>query len=74
MQAEVSMMQTQLMNKRLAYANASTLQTPYQPPFQFVQPAYSNNSSASTTNLMNMNNFNPGFGLTMETTPSSQSL
>jgi len=83
MQAEVSMMQTQLMNKRLAYANASTLQTPYQPPFQIVQqpnfnvpvqPAYSNNSSASTTNLMNMNNFNPGFGLKMETTPSSQSL
>lgn len=83
MQAEVSMMQTQLMNRRLAYANASTLQAPYQPPFQLVQqpnfnvpvqPAYSNNSSASTTNLMNMNNFNPGFGLTMETAPSSQSL
>jgi hypothetical protein len=28
----------------------------------------------STNNFMNMNNFNPGFDLTMETAPSSHSL
>lgn len=81
MQAEVSMMQSQLMNSRYAYA--STLQTTHQQQHQIlqqptfnvsVQPAYSNNSSASTNNLVNMNNFNHGFDLTMETAPSSQSL
>ncbi|CAL5185590.1 unnamed protein product [Lathyrus oleraceus] len=81
MQAEVSMMQSQLMNSRYAYA--STLQTTHQQQHQIlqqptfnvsVQPAYSNNSSTSTNNLVNMNNFNHGFDLTMETAPSSQSL
>ncbi|KAE9619823.1 hypothetical protein Lalb_Chr02g0157351 [Lupinus albus] len=38
-----------------------------------MQPAYSNNSSAST-NFMNMGNFNPGFDLAMGTAPSSHSL
>jgi hypothetical protein len=81
MQAEVSMMQSQLMNRRYAYASA--LQTTHQQQHQIlhqpnfnvsVQPAYSNNSSASTNNFMNMNSFNPGFDLTMETAPSSHSL
>ncbi|KAL5079292.1 hypothetical protein RYX36_007713 [Vicia faba] len=80
MQAEVSIMQSQLMNSRYAYA--STLQTTHQQQHQIlqqpnfnasVQPAYSNNSSASTNNLVNMN-FNHGFDLTMETAPSSHSL
>ncbi|KAK2397168.1 LOB domain-containing protein [Trifolium repens] len=81
MQAEVSMMQSQLMSRRYAYASA--LQTTHQQQHQIlqqpnfnvsVQPAYSNNSSASTNNFMNMNSFNPGFDLTMETAPSSHSL
>ncbi|PNY04016.1 LOB domain-containing protein 20-like [Trifolium pratense] len=66
MQAEVSMMQSQLMNRRYAYASA--LRTTHQhqmlqrPNFNVsVQPAYSNNSSASANNFMDMNNFNPGF-------------
>jgi hypothetical protein len=79
MQAEVSMMQSQLINRR--YAFASALQTIHQQQYQMlqkpnfnvsVQPAYSNNSSTSTNNFMN--NFNPGFDLTMETAPSSHSL
>jgi hypothetical protein len=54
MQAEVSMMQSQLMNRRYAYASA--LQTTHQQQHQIlqqpnfnvsVQPAYSNNSHAS---------------------------
>jgi hypothetical protein len=81
MQAEVRMMQIELMNKGFTCANA--LQTTpqqqnqmlQQPNFNVaVQSAYSNNSYASTNNLMNMNNFNSGFDLTMETAPSSHSL
>ncbi|GAU44232.1 hypothetical protein TSUD_139250 [Trifolium subterraneum] len=82
MQAEVSMMQSQLMNRR--YAFASAIQTTHQQQHQIlqqppnfnvsVQPEYSNNSSASTNNFMNMNSFHPGFDLTMETAPSSHSL
>jgi hypothetical protein len=81
MQAEVSMMQTELMNRRFAGANA--LQTTHQEQHQMlqqqnfniaVQPAYSNNPYPSTNNHMNMNNFNPGFDLTMETAPLSHSL
>ncbi|PNX98210.1 LOB domain-containing protein 20-like [Trifolium pratense] len=82
MQAEVSMMHSQLMNRRYAYASAHQTthhqqqhQILQQPNFNVsVQPAYSNNSSASTNNFMNMNSFNPGFDLTMETARSSQSL
>jgi hypothetical protein len=79
MQAEVSMIQSQLINRR--YAFASALQTIHQQQYQMlqrpnfnvsVQPAYSNNSSASTNNFMN--NFNPGFDLTMEMAPSSHSI
>ncbi|GAU44235.1 hypothetical protein TSUD_139280 [Trifolium subterraneum] len=73
MQAEVSMMQTELINRRHAGANA--LQTTHQEQHQMLQqPAYSNNSYASTNNFMDMNNFNPGFDLTMETAPSSHGL
>ncbi|CAJ2637301.1 LOB domain-containing protein 20-like [Trifolium pratense] len=79
MQAEVSIMQTELINRRFAGANALQTthqeqhQTLQQPNFN-VQPAYSNNSYAATNNFMNMNNFNPGFDLTMETAPSSHGL
>jgi hypothetical protein len=79
MQAEVSIMQTELKNRRFGGANA--LQTTHQEQHQMLrqpnfnmQPAYSNNSYASTNNFMNMNNFNPGFDLTMETPPSSHDL
>lgn len=80
LQAELAMMQTQVINSRFAYASAhqSTQQQQllHQPDFNVaaMQPAYSNNSSASTTNLMNMSNFNPGFDLAMATVPSSHSL
>jgi hypothetical protein len=77
MQAEVSIMQTELKNRRFGGANA--LQTTHQEQHQMLQqpnfnmqPEYSNNSSTSTNNFMN--NFNPGFDLTMETAPSSHSL
>jgi hypothetical protein len=78
MQAEVSTMQTELMNRRFAGANA--IQTTHQEQHQMlqqqnfniaVQPANSNNSYAST-NLMNMNNFNPGFDLTLDGTIITQ--
>ncbi|KAF1877466.1 hypothetical protein Lal_00040182 [Lupinus albus] len=76
LQAEVAMTQTQLTNSRYAYA--TTFQTQHQQLQQpnmnlTMQPAYSNNSSAST-NFMNMGNFNPGFDLAMGTAPSSHSL
>ena len=74
LQAEVDMTQTQLMNGRIAYASGLE-NTQHQQQLQHLninvglQPAYANNSSAST-NLM-MSSFNPGFDLAMETTPSS---
>ncbi|XP_027357201.1 LOB domain-containing protein 20 [Abrus precatorius] len=77
LQAEVAMLQNQLMNNRFAYANALQSTQLQQPNINAttMQPAYSNNSSAST-NLMNMSNFNnnPGFNLAMDTAPSSHSL
>ncbi|KAJ1393275.1 Lateral organ boundary [Sesbania bispinosa] len=81
LQAEVGMMQTQVMMNTNRLACASALQSSQQ---QILQPAYSNNnSSASTANFMNLNTFNNpaaggasvgGFDLTMGTTPSSHSL
>ncbi|KAI4350317.1 hypothetical protein L6164_004784 [Bauhinia variegata] len=72
LQAELTMVQTQLINSRIAFASAfqSTQQQ-----LQHQQPniSYSNNSSAST-NLINMRSFNPSFDLAMETAPSSQCL
>lgn len=69
MQGELAIVQSQLMNSRFAYA--STQQQ--QPSINVaMQPAYSNNSSAST-NLMNISRFDPSFDLAMETVPSSHS-
>ncbi|XP_061343324.1 LOB domain-containing protein 20-like [Gastrolobium bilobum] len=78
LQGELAMVQNQLMNSRFAFASA--LQSTHQQQQQqqqpninlAMQPAYSNNSSASA-NLMNMNCFNPGYDLAMETAPSSYS-
>lgn len=79
LQGELAMVQTQLMNSRYAYASVLLQGTQQQPNINIAlqQPAYSNNSSASTTNLMNMSCFNNpagNFDLAMETTaPSSHS-
>ncbi|KAK4272352.1 hypothetical protein QN277_020920 [Acacia crassicarpa] len=74
LQAELGMVQSQLMNSR--YALASAVQP--QPNMNIgLQPAYSNNNnSCASTNLMNMSSsFSPsGFGLAMEAPPSSHSL
>ncbi|RDY13813.1 LOB domain-containing protein 20, partial [Mucuna pruriens] len=78
LQAELAMLQSQLMNSRFAYASAlHSTQQLQQPNMNAaaLQPAYSNNSCAST-NLMNLGSFNnnPGFDLAMDTTPSSHTL
>ncbi|CAJ1947850.1 unnamed protein product [Sphenostylis stenocarpa] len=73
-EAELAMLQTQLMNSRFAYASA--LQTTQLQQPAALQPAYSNNSCAST-NLMNMRSYNnnpAGFDLAMDTAPSSNTL
>ncbi|KAK9951697.1 hypothetical protein M0R45_007133 [Rubus argutus] len=58
LQTELAMVQTQLINSRLAFANA--LQSSQQQNMAMLQPAYSNNSSAST-NLINMSSFTSDF-------------
>jgi len=78
LQAELTMLQTQLMNSRFAYANALQTTQLQQPNMNAaaLQPAYSNNSCAST-NLMNLSSFNnnpAGFDLAMHTAPSSNTL
>ncbi|XP_019199992.1 PREDICTED: LOB domain-containing protein 20-like [Ipomoea nil] len=75
LQAELAMVQTQIMNSRFAVANA--LQTSQQQQQQqqqqhavaaaVLQPAYSNTSSASN-NLLNISNFSSNFDLVGETT------
>ena len=74
MQAELAMLQTQLMNSRFAYASALQTTQLQQPNMNTgaLQPAYSNNSCAST-NLLNLSTFNnnPSFVLEMDTAPSS---
>ncbi|PIA54067.1 hypothetical protein AQUCO_00900560v1 [Aquilegia coerulea] len=74
LQAELSIVQTQLMNSRLAVANAlqSSQQQQQQQHISVLQPAYSNNSSASN-NLVNLGSFPPSFDLAVETPPSSRS-
>ncbi|GFY98041.1 LOB domain-containing protein 20 [Actinidia rufa] len=80
LQAELAMVQTQLINSRLAVANAfqNTKQQQQQQQHQHqhiavLQPAYSNNSSTSNNQLINTTTFNPSFDLTAETAPSSHS-
>ncbi|KAK9016499.1 hypothetical protein V6N11_078995 [Hibiscus sabdariffa] len=86
LQAELAMVQNQLINSQLAVANA--LQSSQQQQQQhhhhrqqheqhmaFLRPAYSNNSSASN-NLINISNFASNFELVAETAApnSSQSM
>ena len=77
LQAEPAMVQNQLINSRFAIANA--LQSQQQPQHEqniaLLQPAYTNNSSASN-NLINISNFTSNFNLVAETTApnSSQSI
>lgn len=61
LQAELAMVQTQLMNSRYAMANAlqdSQAIQQQQNMAAALQPAYSNTSSASNNNLMNINSCN----------------
>ncbi|GAV88744.1 DUF260 domain-containing protein, partial [Cephalotus follicularis] len=77
LQAELSMVQTQLMNSRFAMANAlhgSQQQQQQQQQVGFLQPAYSNNSTASN-DLINMGSYTSNFDLVVaETAPSSHSM
>ncbi|KAI3895140.1 hypothetical protein MKW92_008710 [Papaver armeniacum] len=70
LQAELSMVQSQLISSRLAVANALQSSQQQQQQIAVLQPAYSNNSSASN-NLVNLTNtFPSNFDLTGETVPS----
>ncbi|KAK9289748.1 hypothetical protein L1049_007907 [Liquidambar formosana] len=83
LQAELAMVQTQLINSKFTVANAlhSTPQQQQQQQQQqqlqqhiaVLQPAYSNNSSTSN-NLINMSSFTSSFDLIAETVPSSHNL
>lgn len=69
LQAELSMVQSQLLSSRLAVANALQ-SSQQQQQVAVLQPAYSNNSSASN-NLVNLTStFPSNFDLTGETVPS----
>lgn len=74
LQAELVMVQTQLINSRLAVANAQQQQQQQQHHHHItmLQPAHSNTSSASN-NFINMSSFNSSLDLFSETAaPSSQ--
>ncbi|PRQ45858.1 putative transcription factor AS2-LOB family [Rosa chinensis] len=78
LQTELAMVQTQLINSRFAFANAIQSSQQHQEQQQnmaLLQPAYSNNSSAST-NPINMRSFTSNFNhdLAAETAPCSHSL
>ncbi|XVF30734.1 hypothetical protein REPUB_Repub16aG0084000 [Reevesia pubescens] len=81
LQAELAMVQNQLINSRFAMANAlqssqqNQQQQQHRQHIAMLQPAYSNNSSASN-NLINISNFASNFDLVAETTApnSSQSM
>lgn len=68
---ELSAVQAQLINSRLAMASALQQQQQQQQNTAVLQPAYSNNS-ATSNNLVNMSTFPSSFDLT-DTTPSSRS-
>ncbi|KAL5708731.1 hypothetical protein ACHQM5_019497 [Ranunculus cassubicifolius] len=74
LQAELSIVQTQLMNSRLAVANAiqNSQQQQQQQHISVLQPAYSNNSSASN-NLVNLSCFHSSFDIAEGVLPSSTS-
>ncbi|KAH9728605.1 LOB domain-containing protein 20 [Citrus sinensis] len=80
LQAELTMVQNQLLNSRFVMANAlQTSQQPQQPQHvallhqQQQQPAYSNSSSAST-NFINMSNLASNFDFAAETVLSCHSM
>ncbi|XP_022718834.1 LOB domain-containing protein 20-like [Durio zibethinus] len=81
LQAELALVQNQLINSRIAMVNAlessqqqQQQQQQHEQRIALLQPAYSNNSSASN-NLINISNFTSNFDLVAETTaPSSQSM
>ncbi|KAE8718708.1 LOB domain-containing protein 20 [Hibiscus syriacus] len=81
LQAELAMVQSQLINSRFAMANAlqnsQQQQQQHEQHITLLQPAYSNNSSASN-NLINISNFASNFEFVAETTHtapnSSQSM
>ncbi|KAA8516896.1 hypothetical protein F0562_017286 [Nyssa sinensis] len=73
LQAELAVVQTQLINSRFTVANA--FQSSHEQQQQHIaalQPAYSNNSSASNS-LVNLSSFNSSFDIAAETAPSSHS-
>ncbi|KAJ6360221.1 hypothetical protein OIU77_004263 [Salix suchowensis] len=72
LQAELSTVQTQLINSRFAMANVLQQQHCHH-HVAMLQPAYSNNSSAST-NFINMSSFTSNFDLVADTAPSSHSM
>ncbi|XP_050203760.1 LOB domain-containing protein 20 [Mercurialis annua] len=79
LQAELTMVQTQLINSRFAMANVlqnsqhqqqqQHQHQQHQQQIAMLQPAYSNNSSVST-NLINMASFTSNFDLVNDTVPS----
>ncbi|KAJ8763153.1 hypothetical protein K2173_025538 [Erythroxylum novogranatense] len=74
LQTELTMVQSQLINSRFALGNViQNAQHEQHQHVAMLQPAYSNNSSASTS-LINMSSFTSSFDLVTETAPSSNSL
>ncbi|KAK3043011.1 hypothetical protein RJ639_002579 [Escallonia herrerae] len=71
LQAELAVVQNQLISGRFAVANALQ-NSQQQQHIGMMQPAYSNNSSASN-NLVNMSSFNSGLALADKSIPPSQS-
>ena len=69
------MVQTQLINSRFAFANSlqNSQQQQQRQNIAVLQPAYSNNSSASN-NLISMSAFTSNFDIVAETAPSPHSL
>ncbi|ONH94334.1 hypothetical protein PRUPE_7G011300 [Prunus persica] len=90
LQAELAMVQTQLINSRFAFANALQISTQQRQQHQKQQQQQQqheqqqnmalmlqpaySNSSSASTNLINMCSFTSNFDLAAETAPSSQSL
>lgn len=77
LKAELALVQTQLINSQVAVANAyqsaQQQQQQHHQNISIMQPAYSNNSSASN-NFINLRSFNSGLDLVGETTvPNTQS-
>ncbi|KAK6942456.1 Lateral organ boundaries, LOB, partial [Dillenia turbinata] len=81
LQVKLAMVQMQLINSRVAVANALQIsqQQHQQQPQQLqhialLQPVYSNSNSSACDNLVNINSFTTNFDIPTETAPSSHSL